>query len=180
MAITYHNPLVGILRLMVAHGGEIDNRIRFQKSAFILKHLGFADFARLRFSYHHFGPYSQQLSDVLHEVVAAELITETRFEHGDDHVRYTYRLTDEGQAWLSANNVEASSHLADYVQALKKSHWRTLELASTMFFLLDERSAPDSEAAFRKALDLKPQCNAYSEEARKLVADLSSEQVLAS
>jgi len=137
--MTYRSPLMGLVRLMAAYGGEIDDRIRLQKSAFILKHLGFADFAKLRFSSYYRGPYSRQLSDVLHELVVARLIAETR-EAGDDHARYSYRLTAEGRAWLSTNNVEASPDLIDCVQVLKKSHWRTLELASTMLYLLDEQS----------------------------------------
>ena len=170
MTILYQNPIVGILKLMMAHGEEIDNRIRIQKSVFLLKRAGMEEFGRLRFSYHHFGPYSHQLSDVIQDLVAANLMSEERIPYKEDQVRYHYRLTQEGSAWLTSNYGLPSSDLKQHVGLLKTAHWRALELASTALFLLDEGSADGLANAFVKALDLKPACRAFREEAEQLIS----------
>jgi len=148
VTMPYRNPIVEILQLMIAHGEEIDSRIRFQKSVFLLKHIGIADFAKFRFSYHHFGPYSHQLSDVLQDLVGAGLISEVKSKYSEEQVKYTYRLTEAGKAWLSANQVEPAHDLNKHAALLKGIHWRTLELASTVLFLLDEENVSDSDSCF--------------------------------
>lgn len=169
MTYTYSTPIAGLLRLLQAHDSEIENRIRIQKSVYLLQTHGFADFERLRFVYHHYGPYSQQLSDVLRELVAAGLVAELRSEYGEDQVKYVYRLTESGKEWLRDNEVEVPEHLTTDTTLLKSSHWRSLELASTILFLLKEGSASDLSSATAKALELKPGCRAYTDEALPLV-----------
>jgi uncharacterized protein len=163
------NPLTGILRLLFAHGREIDTRIRMQKSVYLLKRHGFSEFSKLRFVYFHYGPYSQQLSDVLQELVAAELVAEEREEKPSDQTRYSYRLTEKGEKWLEANGVDVPARLASDTDVLRRSHWRSLELASTAIFLLKERNSENVDVAFSRALELKPECRDFSPEAKALV-----------
>lgn len=167
-------PLFGVLRLLAAYGREIDTRMRVQKSVYLLKRHGFEEFAKLRFAYFHYGPYSQQLSEVLRELVAAELVEEVRQEGSPDQTGYVYRLTCKGEDWLATNHVEIPERLASDTDVLKKSHWRSLELASTVLFLAKERNLSSMEGAFLKALELKPECKEFSPEAKQLVEHFAS------
>ena len=167
-------PLTGVLRLLSAYGQEIDTRMRMQKSVYLLKRHGFSEFSKLRFVYFHYGPYSQQLSDVLQELVAVDLVAEVREEKSPDQTCYSYRLTAEGEKWLKANGVDVPERLASDTDVLRKSHWRSLELASTVLFLLKERNIDNIDDAFSKALALKPECKEYSPEAKALVHHFAS------
>ena len=167
-------PFTGVLRLLSAYGREIDTRIRIQKSVYLLKKHGFPEFSKLRFAYYYYGPYSQQLSDVLQELVAAQLVLEECQEKSADQTRYSYRLTSKGEEWLASNGVDVPERLASDTDVLKRSHWRSLELASTVLFLVRERNILNMDDAFSKALELKPECKEYSPEAKRLVDHFAS------
>ncbi len=162
-------PLAGLFRVFSAFGGAIDNRIRIQKTAYILKMTGFQDFASLPFTYHGHGPYSRELSDVLREVVAAGLVREIFSAADQEDDRHSYQLTVAGQDWVKENGVDVPQKLLDAANTLKQFESRALELASTVLFFHRDHEMMPREHAFERALKLKPQCRAYKAKAEAIM-----------
>ena len=165
--------LRGLLALIKSSSGKIESRIRVQKEAFLLRQLGCSDFRSINFSYHYFGPYSRELSDVLQEAVAANLLSEKREDFAAGQNRYSYELSDDGEEWLQANPSADISIFKRSSDSLKNAHWRTLELASTVIFLESLNQSVDRESAFENALSLKRECKRYEKGAQQLLKELT-------
>ena len=71
-----HSALAGLLQLVAASGGSVTTRIRIQKEVFLLAVKGCLNLRATNFSYHHFGPFSRQLSETLQFAVSAGLLEE--------------------------------------------------------------------------------------------------------
>lgn len=162
------NTLHGLLQLVEASEGSVDSRIRMQKEAFLLAIAGFEPISASSFSYHHYGPFSRELSDYLQFAVSANLLKEQIEPGANDGRKYSYSLTSRGESYLKA----AGSMTSDYsslVKACKSEHWRTLELVATCLFLEhgEETSRKD---ALSKAIQLKPETFAYRDSAVNFLA----------
>ncbi len=166
------SPLRGLLSLVEANGGHVSSRISIQKSAYLLKTLKDPDFVALGFSYHHYGPYSRQLSDVLQEAVAAGLLQESRDAFAQGYQRYAYCLTEGGRSWLDEEFDAHPETMEKFGGLLSKAHWRVLELAATVVFLEKEELATERRNAFSMALRLKPECKVFRERAERLLDEL--------
>jgi uncharacterized protein len=157
------NTLHGLLQLVEASEGNVDSRIRMQKEAFLLAMAGFEPISTSSFSYHHYGPFSRELSDYLQFAVSANLLREQIEPGANDGKKYSYSLTARGSNYLK----EAGSMPEDYtylVKACKGEYWRTLELAATCLFL-EHREEIDRAQALNKALSLKPDTLSYRDSA---------------
>lgn len=166
------NVLRGVLSLVNAMGGSLEQRIRLQKAAYLLQRLGARDFRPAYFKYHHYGPYSRGLSDAIQAAVASGLLREARTEYADtDAVSYTYVLTDEGRAWVRENEDEPEPQVKQHARTLKDARWRALELAATALFLQRDEGLP-RDAAMVRAIELKPPCEPYRAEAEQILATL--------
>ena len=163
----------GILDLLRANDGHIDNRITIQKCAYLLQRKGAPDFATAEFAYHHYGPYSRDVSEALQELVATGLIDEHQASH-EKYVQYSYNLTEGGKRWLAAHEVDGASSFDSLYRKLATTPWRTLELATTIWFLQQEKIARDFSSAVKQALDLKPECQQYKSDAEQLLCALNS------
>ncbi len=158
----------GLLALIAANGGCIEQRIKMQKEAYILKWLEHPWFRPIRFKYHYYGPYSRYLSACLHNAVADGLIVEEAEEWEGGHKRYAYRL---GQLPDEEAPQSLGTSYAALVGRMKEASWRTLELSATVLFLGAEDGL-DAEDAMQRALDLKPACRPYQGEASELLDSL--------
>lgn len=158
----------GILKI-VKIAGELDTRIRLQKEAFLLAVTDDQAFQVDDFDYHHFGPYSRVVSDSLRYAVAVGLVNEEAhyLDESGGQVRYSYILTDEGEAMVEQEGLAGSD--ATLVEELNKHHWRSLELAATVRFLEIREGFSDREAALSEALRLKPSTRPYLSEAKKVL-----------
>ncbi len=161
-----------VLELVQANDGRIDTRIRLQKLAYIMQVLNVDDFEVPTFSYHHYGPYSRDLSEALRECVDAEFLVEQREDFGTAE-RFSYRLTEDGERWLVeySEGEHPAEELTRYVHMMKTRHWRTLELAATVLYLEREMDE-DREDAFTAALDLKPECASFRSSSERLLEEL--------
>lgn len=83
-----------ILRFVVAAGGKVMGRKRFQKAVHLLQFLGYP--LPETFSYHHYGPYSPELQDELDFLAEIGLLEETRSTRG-----YLYEVTPKGGLLLN-------------------------------------------------------------------------------
>ena len=112
--------LRGLIGLIAAAGGKIDARIRVQKEAFLLAASNVGDFDHSNFVYHHYGPYSREISDALQFAVSSGLLSENRDRGAGEGVRYSYTLTEEGRQFLA----EAGAPNADELALGSVFSWR--------------------------------------------------------
>jgi uncharacterized protein len=161
--------LLGLLKLIHSSGGEVEGRVRLQKAAFLLGSKGIAYFDPKEFVYHHHGPYSRLLSDTLHQAVSFGLVEERRESFSDDMERYAYRLTDGGRKFLSDIPAGEDADISAIAAPMSRFHWRSLELAATIAFLEQHGDARNRPDAVEMAVDLKPACSKYADEAEKLL-----------
>jgi uncharacterized protein YwgA len=163
--------MVGVLELVKA-AGNLDSRIRVQKEAYLLATLGVGRFKASTFAYHHYGPYSRDVSDALQTAVSLGLVIETRTDGEDgSYVRYSYGISDEGHEFLN----EAESNVSEIVpraEAWGKSHWRALELAATVRFLELNEGFKERDKAISEALKLKPATAKYLNDAEVVLGGL--------
>lgn len=162
----------GVVALVSAMAGKIEGRIRLQKSVYLLKQLGVLDFQGPPFRYHHYGPYSEPLSYVLHSSVISGLLQEIEQERGEELVRYSYVLTDAGRRWLESAQRELDPVVARAAPLLQAAHYRTLELAATLLFIERDERISNREESMRRALELKPACADHRSDARNLLEQL--------
>lgn len=164
MASRRQRALRGLLTLIHASGEKLESRIRLQKEAFLLAAKGSASFDLEEFSFHHHGPYSRPLSELLQTTVTSGLVAEAKEQFDSDTVRYSYRLTDAGREVLRDVAGEDKDVL-DLTPKLNRCNWRALELAATVAFLERKSGAQDRKLAFEQALKIKPACKNYYNEA---------------
>jgi len=79
--------------------GEVAGRTRLQKMIYLLRERFGVPF-RLKFKPYFYGPYSDELSDIVENLVALGLIEENRRYLADGVVEYSYKLTDAGSGFL--------------------------------------------------------------------------------
>lgn len=163
--------LLGLLELIYSAGGELDSRIRVQKEAYLLADLGIGRFKTASFSYHHYGPYSRDVSDALQTAVALGFIDEHRTDAEDgSYVKYDYKITDAGIRYVEEVGPDLQQLTARTAE-WKKVHWCALELAATVRFLEENEGFSDRSAATGEALRLKPATAKYLDQAVAVLAN---------
>jgi uncharacterized protein len=165
--------LAALLELVQMSGGTVLSRIRLQKEAYLLAAVGVSAFRRQSFGYHHYGPFSRELSDTLQFAVSAGLLNEIRESFSENNQRYKYELTDAGRSFI-AQSESVLEAFGSTVNRLSSEHWRALELASTVDFLQRTRPSNSLEKAFDRALQLKPETGPYRKDAERLLKELST------
>lgn len=164
--------LRGLLSLVAAMGGQLESRIRLQKSVYLLKMMGAEDFRATSFKYHHYGPYSRSLSDTLQDAIASGLLQENRTDYGEEQSKYTYELTEAGRAWLEENAAGVDPHIQDRASTFRESPWRVLELAATILFVERDDGIRDRTRAVTRAIELKPACVDHRVAAEELLKSI--------
>ncbi len=136
----------------------------------MLQQRGFDPLQHTRFSYHHYGPYSEQLAGALDQAVASGLVKEERRESAKGRTLYAYELNHEhpDAAYLALPSDEADA-VRSFMSMSKDAHWRTLELAATVVYLERNLTIP-RQAAMKRALGLKPDCQPFASSAEALLS----------
>lgn len=125
--MTGMNTKENLVRAVIeAAGGEVIGRIRLQKIFYLLEQLGAQ--GELRFSYHHFGPYSRELSDTLDWLVLDGVIEDVKIP------------TDGG----SYSIYKSKEHLAPHPAALGALPW---ERVQSMVAEMKQKTSPVIELA---------------------------------
>jgi uncharacterized protein len=172
MAITgSHSALAGLLHLVSGSGGSINARIRIQKEAYLLALQGYPPFRQTNFVYHHFGPFSRELSETLKFAVSAGLLEEKEEAFSETSQRYSYALTDAGRAFLQ-EATGLPEKVKEDIRFMASQHWRALELAATVGYLKARNKNMSRDEAFEFAKRLKPETSAFSESAAKVLQTL--------
>lgn len=116
-----------VLASMAFYNKPIQGRTRFQKIVYLLKKKSQIPFD-FNFKPYYYGPYSEELSDLITFLTALKL-TEENTEHlGKGIVRYNYELTDKGRRYFEKFKGSAYKDTLVTVKKLKKvvSDLRTL------------------------------------------------------
>ncbi|WP_133768366.1 hypothetical protein [Enterovirga rhinocerotis] len=164
--------LGSLIGLVDAAGGQIDARIKIQKEAYLLAAYGAVRFNLTAFAYHHYGPYSREISDALQFAVSSNLLFESKEQGSGAGVKYSYRMTSAGRNFLDHVGKFGEREIR-LVRELSTFHWRALELAATILFLEREDASLGREAVFGQAIQLKPDTKAYRSEADRVLARMS-------
>jgi uncharacterized protein len=124
-----------ISHVLAAANGEVVGRVRLQKIIYLLEQLGLgSDF---KFSYHHYGPYSEQLSvatqreEVLEKTISEEM---SQSSYGG-----TYSVFKRVESKLPARVGEIDFERArELTTVMKSSDSVVLELAATIHWLKEK------------------------------------------
>jgi len=155
----------------VVEAGGIEGRVRFQKTMYLLKRLGLQELAGVDYVYYHYGPYSPEVAEVLRECVAGALCIERGDSYDDEWQKYTYAPGPLAEGFAAALSKESRVLVSKVVKRCQAERWRTLELAATIDFVrADERL--DFSGAVARALSLKPSCQPYEADAKRVLAEL--------
>ncbi len=109
---------------------EVVGRKRLQKMIYILKKSGI-DFSE-RYSFHFYGPYSEELSTRVEELSNLGFIQENK-EKEKGYYQYRYQLTNEGISFLNQAETELPD-VSAFIEEMNEQSSRFLELVSTMLY----------------------------------------------
>jgi uncharacterized protein YwgA len=157
---------------IVETAAPLEGRVRLQKTIYLLKRLGLRPLARVRYTYHHYGPYSETVSDALRSAVHSGLILEEKESFEDEWQRFRYSVERSHPDYDYVKLDSADQARVQEVAALtQKEHWRTLELAATVLFL-EHKNGLDRQRAITRAIELKPACTSKQRDAEQLLDTL--------
>ncbi|TFD92896.1 YwgA family protein [Jeotgalibacillus sp. R-1-5s-1] len=152
-------------RLMKAFSalGEIVGRKKLQKIIFIAKKHNYAFHEKYQF--HFFGPYSEELTLRVEELCNMGFIKEFN-EKKSGYYQYRYEVTEEGQAFLEAQNELAAENLTPFLKNLNEQSSRFLELVSTLLYF----DTLEMDARIEKVQKVKAKQNYMDEEIAEALA----------
>ncbi len=125
-------------RIIQSAGGQIVGRIRLQKVGYLLEQVGLGD--GFSFSYHHYGPYSEQLAITMNEAVALELVHEDAklATWGGAYSVYTTQLSAR-----AANAAKKEFQRSEFARLAASFNPIALELLATAVFVARESRNAD-------------------------------------
>jgi uncharacterized protein len=155
-----------VMQLVADSGGELVGKTRLQKSVYILERAGLG--SGFTFAYHHYGPYSEELSISADYAVALNLIEEERKEAswGGEYFVYKSKSSAVPCENDDRNKILKKLSAVDSVQ---------LELAATAFLLHDLGYDPPWDELVERKTDKATKTNIAA--AKKLCKDLADLEV---
>ena len=131
-----------IAQILDASGGRIVGRIRFQKMIYLLQQLGLgSDF---KFSYHHYGPYSEEASIAVQRAATiGNLIKETEIPASYGGFYSEFDLVGT-QASDYVGNL-TMQNAKEFTSLMKSETSVVLELAATIHWLKSKEKVSDWE-----------------------------------
>ncbi len=157
--------------ILSASGGEIIGRIRMQKIVYLLEQCGLG--AGFDFSYHHYGPYSEELTTAIERARFLEKsVSEESFPVSDTGGFYSvYTLSGRQKTEPEGVGDLDIAHAKKAVERIKKESSMIAELAATIHWLKKRERVED----WRKELKRRKPTKATGEnidKAIKLLSDL--------
>lgn len=136
--------------VVVASGGEVLGRIKFQKLVYLLDKLGLS--SGFKFSYHHYGPYSSGLSTATDIAKAFGLIDEDFRQRKSDGARYSVFSKKNSSTLKSKVDFFSNESIRSAIGLINTTSSTIVELAATAYWLKFEESIEDwsSEIVRRK------------------------------
>jgi uncharacterized protein len=161
---------VGLIAYLVKQTDGIDGRVRLQKSLYLLRRKGVGELAPFAFTYHHYGPYSEDLAGLLTATVQANAVREDAQRFDEEWQQFKYKPGPAIDEYAPLVSEESRPLVDQVIAATRDAHWRVLELAATVDFL--RREGTPGEAAVEKAIALKPACKPFVDDAKAMLARL--------
>lgn len=157
------------MQVLADAGGKIVGRTRFQKITYLLSETGLLE--GYDFEYHHYGPYSDDLSSSLQIAVLFDELNEEE-KKTDWGGHYSIFTLPESVS----DSVEVNQSRKEFIKPMLNISSIVLELAATAAFLAKENDNSDDFDPWGKTRELKPD-KATSErlgEAKKLYKKIFS------
>jgi uncharacterized protein YwgA len=111
-----------LLLVTLEKSNRIVGRTRLQKTVFLLREKFKVPF-RFVFRKYFYGPYSDDLSDVIENLVALGMVDETKRYLADGVIQYSYRLTKFGDSFLATHLTQKQYRrppMSDLVKGLQE------------------------------------------------------------
>ncbi len=161
-----------VKKVLQAADGKIFGRIRLQKIFYLLEQFGLD--SGFRFSYHHYGPYSEELSGA---VMRAEYLDkfidekEARTSYGSPYSVYSLLASEPPPENVGSLSFGKAQKL---VAAMKSETSVVLELAATIHWLIEKERVADwkTELKTRKPTKSTPE---RTDRAEQLLVRLRTE-----
>jgi len=99
---------------------SIKGRTRFQKTIFLLREKYGVPFS-FKFRPYYYGPYSEDLSDLISVLKAINIVNEFPEELGLGITRYNYQLTERGKKYFKELQRSAEDRTLDTLHELEES-----------------------------------------------------------
>ncbi len=110
---------------------EVTGRKKLQKMIYIAKRLSFP--YREKFGFHFYGPYSEELTLQVEELVNMGFLEEVKEKKGG-YYQYRYKLTESGGEFLEMFRHDLPDQLEDCIIDMNEQSARFLELVSTILY----------------------------------------------
>ncbi|ATW87035.1 PadR family transcriptional regulator [Halohasta litchfieldiae] len=113
-----HRKMLPMALLDACEGDQIEGRTRLQKLVFLMEQeleddsTASLDSSDYNFIPYDYGPFSKELYDDLDSLEDAGLINMEEEDMADGKVKYSYRLTEEGQSWVQYQLADKSAATA--------------------------------------------------------------------
>lgn len=163
--------LAALLAFIVLQTERLVGRLRVQKLMYLLQQKGVTELEPFFFEYHHYGPFCPEVVDVIRGSVRSHIVKEREDGNDDGWRRYEYLPDAKAKHYAARVSPETRATVKRVLSICGGAHWRILELAATADFL-QRAFKIDREAGFREALERKPQCAPFEQEARALLTQL--------
>lgn len=159
-----------IASLLHAADGKIVGRIRIQKIVYLLEQLGLN--SGFNFSYHHYGPYSEDLSqELLFDRIFDKSINET-FEKTSFGSEYSvYTLAESQTEFPTHVGALIFDDVKNSVGKMKSTTSVVIELAATIHWLKEKEKITNWEPELKKRKASKATPNNI-DRAKKLLAEI--------
>lgn len=149
---------IALSDLIYASGGELVGKIRLQKVVYLLEKAGLD--SGLEFSYHHYGPYSSELSEeVDYETVLGDLKESVRSRVSDGAPYSVFSLSPSYNGAPEVIGELPIDVVRRQIGVMDEYSSTELELAATAYWLAFEENREDwrAELQVRKRLKAQPE-----------------------
>lgn len=163
-----HEPEHAVADIVAAAGGRLVSRVRLQKLAYLLDHLG-AD-SGFGYVYHHYGPYSRDLDAAIFDADAFGLVEEKFERRKLDGARYSIFEVKVG-AEMHHFSYLRTERLRELAKRLASVNVTVLELAATAHWLAQGEKIKEWKAEIVRRKGSKAD-NGRLAEASQLLAEL--------
>lgn len=140
----------------VSLAGEVTGRKKLQKMIFIAKKMNFS--FQEKYSFHMYGPYSEELTVRVEELCNLGFMTERKEDKGS-YVQYCYAPTESGKEFTTILG-EENPRLKSIIEKMNAKSSRFLELVATLLYFDDLKR----EEQIEKVKIVKAKLNYSTEE----------------
>lgn len=161
---------VEIASLVSALGGQVVGKIRLQKIVYLLDKLGLD--SGFSYSYHHYGPFSAELSDATDFERFFGALDEEQRNRVSDGVPYAIFKTTKEVKDIERIGGLTVSEISGYADIIEKYSATELELAATAYWLAKEEEVTDWRGELKKRKGVKTE-GGRTEKAIRLLEELN-------